>query len=124
MVNFMKKTFEGEFDLLLFTFMPDHLHLLLEGTSEKSNARRSVKLFKQLSGYWFKQKFGSRLCQKGYHDRILRGDEIPEAVAWYVLNNPVRKGLVLNPFDYPFSGSFVFHDLKQLDPQTNNRVAT
>ena len=43
--------------------------------------------------------------QVGYHDRVLRRDEsILEAVA-YVLDNPVRAGIVPRSEDYPWSGS-------------------
>ena len=46
--------------------------------------------------------------QLSFWDHFLRGDERLELVIEYVLNNPVRSGLVARWRDYPFSGSLVF----------------
>jgi hypothetical protein len=42
------------------------------------------------------------------YDRILRHDEATLSVARYILENPVRAGLVNSPDEYPFSGSIKF----------------
>ena len=71
--------------------------------------------WKQRSGYHYKQHTGNSLWQESYFDRVLRDDEEMERTVRYVLENPVRKGLV-NAFDeYPFSGSDVYskEQLKQ-----------
>ncbi len=47
--------------------------------------------------------------QRSFYDHFLREEERLEQVVEYVLNNPVRAGLVSQRRDYPFSGSFVFH---------------
>jgi hypothetical protein len=44
----------------------------------------------------------------------VRDDEATLDIARYVLANPVRAGLVVEPRDYPFSGSLVF-SRQQLD---------
>ncbi|MFH1631993.1 MAG: transposase [bacterium] len=109
---------QGEFLVYVYTLMPDHLHILLEGKSETSNLTRAMKDFKQRSGYWFKQKYGDQLWQKRYCDHVLRDDEALELAAWYILNNPVRASLIENPFDYEYSGPFVYDDLRELDPES------
>ena len=43
-----------------------------------------------------------------FWDYFLRGDERLEQVVEYVLNNPVRSGLVERWCDYQFSGSSAF----------------
>ena len=48
-----------------------------------------------------------RLWDKGYYDRVLRDSEATEAVAPYILANPVRAGLVKSIEDYPFLGSSI-----------------
>jgi hypothetical protein len=55
--------------------MPDHLHVLTEGTLLASDLPRFVASFKQQSGFWFARQYSARLWQDGYHDRVLRRDE-------------------------------------------------
>jgi putative transposase len=86
--------------------MPDHVHLLAEGTTPESDLRRFVSSFKQKSGFTFSQeRHRSRLWQDGFYDRILRNDEETLTVVRYILDNPVRAGLVAKFSDYPYSGS-------------------
>ena len=90
-----------------YCFMPDHLHLLLGG-EDGSDLIRLIRQFKQLTGYRFKKETGKSLWQKSYYDHILRKEEDVVNVVKYILGNPVRKGLVENADEYPFSGSLKF----------------
>ena len=45
------------------------------------------------------------LWQAGYYDHCLRGDEDLRLQARYILENPVRAGIVESPRDYPYSWS-------------------
>ena len=95
--------------------MSDHVHIVAGGTARNADLRKFVAKWKQRSGYVFKQKTGKFLWQPSYFDHVLRDDEEMERTVRYVLENPVRKGLV-NAFDeYPFSGSDVYskEQLKQ-----------
>jgi putative transposase len=60
---------------------------------------------KQRSGFRFSKRFGQRLWQGSYFDRTLRSDEATEDAIRYILDNPVRAGLVRSPLEYPFMGS-------------------
>ncbi len=91
--------------IVAYCFMPDHLHLLVEGEAEGSDCLRFSKLAKQLSGYYFKQSFGARLWQRYGYERVLRNDESSLSVARYIVENPVRARLVRDARDYPFVGS-------------------
>ena len=62
---------------------------------------------KQHSGYEYAKVTGRRLWDKGYYDRVLRDSEATEAIAHYILTNPVRAGLVNSPDGYPFLGSSI-----------------
>ena len=86
--------------------MPDHLHLLVEGTTDISDLQEFVRGWKQRSAYTAKRR-GVILWQRGYYDHVLRNDESTERTAAYVLGNPVRAGLAARPEEYPFLGSFV-----------------
>jgi putative transposase len=93
------------FALLAYCFMPDHLHLLVEGTAAGSDLRGFVWDFKRRTGFTFKHAAGESLWQDGFFDRILRSDECVLTVARYLLENPVRAGLVRHPLEWPFLGS-------------------
>lgn len=95
------------FSVYAYCFMPDHLHLLLVG-EEDSPLRKFMTLLKQRSSFAFKKAYGLSLWQKSYYDHVLRREEAVNDVASYIFHNPVRKGLVTDYHDYPFSGSFVF----------------
>lgn len=86
--------------------MPDHLHILAAGAADESNLVKFAEAFKQDTGAEFARRTGRRLWQFKYYDRILRGRDAADRVAWYIWMNPVRKGLCTKPADYPFLGSF------------------
>ena len=91
-----------------YCFMPDHLHLLFSPAAG-CDAVRFVQLLKGKSTRVFWASGGEgKLWQRGFYDHILRKDEGLGEVARYILDNPVRKGLVRKASDYPYSGSFVF----------------
>jgi putative transposase len=93
--------------VLEYCFMPDHAHPLLAGR-DNTNLIDFVKLFKQLSGYRFKQRTSKPLWQKGYYDRIVRLEEDLEDYAQYMYANPVRAGLVDDARLYGFYGGSCF----------------
>jgi putative transposase len=92
----------------VYLFMPDHLHLLLQGTRKESDLWSCVENFKQLTGFWLAQRGYKDQWQKGFYDHILRKDEDVVKQVIYILNNPVRKGIVENWKEYPFKGSTVY----------------
>jgi putative transposase len=96
------------FEILAYCLMPDHMHLLVEGTTERSDLQRFVKLSKQRSGFHFTRIAGRPLWQDGYFERILRHDEDAMAIARYILENPVRAGIVDWPTKYRYLGSSVW----------------
>jgi putative transposase len=93
------------FSLLAYCVMPDHLHALLEGLTERSDFRRCAKMAKQRSGAAYALKAEMPLWQKGYYEHVLRDEEDSREIAFYIIANPVRAGLVRSPDEYPFSGS-------------------
>jgi putative transposase len=96
------------FAIHAYCFMPDHVHLVLAGTDERADFQRFMANWKQRTGYGFKQKTRQMLWQESYFDHVLRDDEQTTAVLKYVLENPVRKGMVERFDDYPHSGSDVY----------------
>ena len=98
-----------------YCFMPDHLHLLVEGCSECADALAFVHQAKQRSAYAFSQTRKKKIWQPSFFDRILRDDEASLSVARYIFDNPVRAGLVKSPEDYPFLGSsrYTVHEVME-----------
>jgi hypothetical protein len=70
-------------------------------------------IFKQQSSFVWMQKHQQQLWQRGYFDRVLREEDDTRTVARYLLDNPVRAGIVAEPRSYPFLGSMVM-DLSDL----------
>jgi putative transposase len=99
--------------VLAYCFMPDHVHALVEGASSSANFREFVRLFKQLSSFAYTRVHARPLWQRSYFERVLRADEDSVRVARYILENPVRAGLVTDAMQYPFSGSLTL-EMKDL----------
>jgi REP element-mobilizing transposase RayT len=87
--------------------MPDHLHLLLEGLTGRSDLRKCMREAKQRTSYQAVRLGLGRLWQSGYHDRIVRQDEDLLAYAEYIVQNPVRAGLVRPGSDYPYASTLI-----------------
>ena len=95
------------FAVLAYCFMPDHLHLLVEGGAG-SDLPVFVKDFRQRTGYAYRRASGEALWQKSYYDHVLRHEEDVREAARYIVSNPVRAGLVAAARDHPYSGSFAW----------------
>jgi REP element-mobilizing transposase RayT len=96
---------ELEFAVLAYTFMPDHVHLLIEAKAEVCDFRRLMALLRRRTTIACKDLTGRVLWQDGFHERVLRDGEDPTTTIDYILNNPVRAGMVAKATDHPFSWS-------------------
>lgn len=113
-VRFLNKTIEKyKIKNWVYVFMPNHLHIILEGQTENSDLLKCISLFKQLTGYWL-SRTQAKACgyqnqnvewQKDFYDHIHRKDDDLIKHIKYILDNPVRRRLVENWLDYPFKGS-------------------
>ncbi len=92
-------------EVVAYCFMPDHLHLLVEGKSDRADCRTYADAFRRTSGFHFKRERKSRLWQEGYFDRVLREDEATLAVVSHIVLNPTKAGLCADAGAYTFSGS-------------------
>jgi putative transposase len=90
-----------------YCIMPDHVHLVLEA-SVTCDIVTFVGQFKNLAqrAAWRRGVQGA-FWQTGFYDHFLRREEQLETVVRYVIENPVRAGLVHASQDYPFAGSLV-----------------
>jgi REP element-mobilizing transposase RayT len=102
--------------------MPNHVHLLVEGDDGCAPLAEFVKRAKQYAGFYGKRISGEAVWQTGYFERVLRETEDTRTVVAYILDNPVRCGLVENARDYPLSGSGMYGmsdlvDIVQIAPR-------
>jgi len=104
--------------LFCYCLMPDHLHLLLKLSDEEirwynAGARGQqpegvldhIGQFKSYTTNQIWRKMGREgvLWQKSSYDRIIRYNDKLDFAVSYVLNNPIRRGLVDNWMNYPYS---------------------
>jgi putative transposase len=99
---------EERFSVIAYCCMPDHVHLVVEGLTEQSDLKKFIRRAKQYSGYAHSQRTGQRLWQRYGYEHVIRDDERLNQVVRYVIENPVRAGLVEHPGDYPFLGSSLY----------------
>lgn len=104
------------FALHAWCVMPDHLHLIVQGSSESSDLLSFIIRFKQKTAREALKKYQIHLWQRSFYDHRLRDDAILNRVAWYIWMNPVRKGLYEAPEEYPFSGSNTLEWIKSPRP--------
>lgn len=89
----------------VYCFMPDHQHLILEGTDSGSDVWKVIVKYKQKTGYRACRTLGGTIWQKDFYDHIIRKDENLVTQIRYILDNPVRKGVVQSWQEYPYKGS-------------------
>jgi putative transposase len=106
--QFLRAALETSVVLVAYCFMPDHVHLLVEGAAESADGKRFIALAKQYSGFSYAQRYGRRLWQRYAFERVLREDEDTSLVARYILGNPVRAGLARSVEEYTYLGSTRF----------------
>lgn len=92
-----------EIKLFCYCLMPDHLHLLIRlGEKYEKNLQSWIVAFKRYTSRTFNLMFGIRqLWQTNFYDHVVRKEESLLKICEYILNNPVRKGLVKKWQDYP-----------------------
>jgi putative transposase len=96
---------EQAFEITVYCYMPDHAHFLIKGTYEAAEALTFISRAKQYSAFHYKSRFGCRLWQRYGYEHVLRENIEEAATIRYIIDNPVRAGLVKRPAEYPFTGS-------------------
>jgi putative transposase len=94
-----------EIILFCFCIMPDHVHMMLSlSKGYQKSLINWVSAFKRHSARAVKKSYGiEQLWQKNFYDHVVRRDESLIKVTEYILNNPVRKVMVREWKEYPYS---------------------
>ncbi|HJR60553.1 MAG TPA: transposase [Vicinamibacterales bacterium] len=111
--HILRAASELGYTVIAYCIMPDHVHILTEGQESSKPLPEFVKCAKQASGFHGRKIIRAPVWQTGYFERVLRETEDTRPVVAYILENPVRRGLVTDPRDYPLSGSGV-HAISEL----------
>jgi putative transposase len=85
--------------------MPDHIHLLSAPRDRELSVAAFLKWFKR----WFNESYNRRKkwrWQPGGFDRLLRTSESVHEKWNYILENPVRAGLVAHWKQWPYQKGF------------------
>ncbi|MFH1747249.1 MAG: transposase [Planctomycetota bacterium] len=97
-----------EYRLYGYCLMPDHLHVLL---SPADSGKPLGDWLRDFKSYTTNQcpmpSVYRRLWQPSGHDHVCRTQETAEKVLLYIVNNPVRTGLVERWEDWPWTRVFI-----------------
>ena len=93
----------GDIWVYLLMLMPDHLHGLFSFSREVS-MRQIISSFKR-----FTARHSAIRWQRDFFDHRIRNDASREEKWHYIRNNPVRKGLVQTPDEWPFQWHYGLH---------------
>ncbi len=86
---------------------------MIQGTGQHSRPKQAMDEFKETTGLWLSRNRPDLAWQKDYHDHIVRRSEDWRRHAFYILNNPVRADLAVDPYEYPYTGS-IGYDLQEM----------
>ncbi len=93
---------QGLCETLAYVVMPDHVHwLFLLCRDTLSDIVRQVKSKSAIQINKLRGTEGRRVWQKGFHDHAVRADENLTEIARYIIENPLRAGLVHSIMEYP-----------------------
>jgi len=91
--------------LYCYCLMPDHLHLALSPTFFSGSISDVLQEFKSYTTrLGWEQGIKGKLWQRSFFDHIARNGENSIAICEYILANPVRRGLVNESKEWPYSG--------------------
>jgi putative transposase len=88
-----------------YCFMPDHQHLIIMGNRSDSDIWKAIVNYKQKTGFWMSVNRSKTKWQKDFYDHVIKNHEDIAVQIRYILDNPVRKGLVQSWEEYPFKGA-------------------
>jgi len=105
-INCLKQErIEKEIAIYAYCLMPDHIHLLISPLEKGVNVSKFIGGFKsKTTRIAWKHGLKDQVWQGRFYDHIVRRVESLKDTCEYILNNPVRKGLVTKWGDYQFSG--------------------
>ncbi len=101
----LKTSKDLKFRILCYCLMPDHMHLLLSPPGDGMSVSQFIGGFKsKTTRIAWDYGIQGKLWQGRFYDHILRKKEKMNVIGEYILNNPVRKGMVDDWRKYKYCG--------------------
>ena len=88
----------------IYCFMPDHIHLMVQGMRDDANLLIPAQRFKTRAGIVLHMLKVQGRFQRRFYDHVVRSPKDWRGQARYIALNPVRGGLVENYLDFAFTG--------------------
>lgn len=85
-----------------YVLMPEHVHLLV-GEPSRSSLSVALQVLKQQTSRKLKRRGAVQFWQRRYHDFNVHSEEKRVGKLRYMHRNPVVRGLVEEPGDWPWS---------------------
>jgi putative transposase len=85
-----------------YVLMPEHVHLLV-GEPSRSSLSVALQVLKQQTSRKLKARGETQFWQRRYHDFNVWSEEKRVEKLRYMHRNPVKRGLVATPEDWPWS---------------------
>ena len=92
-----------------YVIMPDHLHLFATPNESHTDFDRWISRWKGYVSHQLRSPY-QRWQSGSFHHRI-RSGESAEAEREYMMNNPVRAGLVSNAEEWPYRGELFVSEM-------------
>ncbi len=99
------KHFDGErYHLIAWCIMPNHVHVLIEVMNESLS--RIIKSWKSFTAHQANKLLGryGPFWGPDYYDRYVRDEKHFDAVINYIIQNPIKAGLVASIEEWPWVG--------------------
>ncbi len=93
---------QGKFLLHAFVIMPDHFHALVTPAPDVS-LEKAMQYIK--GGFSFRLKSKLDVWMRSFNESQISTEEKFMSCVRYIVENPVRRGLVATPEAYPFSSA-------------------
>jgi putative transposase len=100
---------QGKFLLHAFVIMPDHFHALITPAPDVS-LEKAMQFIK--GGFSFRLKSKRDVWMRSFNESQVSSEEKFLNCVQYIQDNPVRRGLVSTPEEYPYSSAAI----KSSDP--------
>jgi REP element-mobilizing transposase RayT len=86
--------------------MPDHVHFFCRAEADAKPLPRFMQAWKQWTSKRIVRevRFSAPIWQEEFFDHVLRSGESYSGKWNYVIENPVRAGLVMNSDEWPWEG--------------------
>ena len=88
-----------------YVVMPDHLHFFCSPHSDQFDVRQWASYWKSVAARSWPHPADKPLWQRDLWDTQIRNGDHYEDRWSYLRNNPVRRGLVTRPEDWPYQGT-------------------